>query len=130
MDIDGRWRPPEEWPENTPPLPGWSLDDTGCWSPPDEPEADPAQADDDPEAPDPNPQRGWHRIAPPGSVTEDDDRPAFELGFAAPAAQVAIPDVETRRAIRTGKHATVAAVLAAVTATMIAAGLIFLLSLV
>lgn len=34
MDSDGTWRPPHEWPEDTPPLPGWTRDEAGVWSEP------------------------------------------------------------------------------------------------
>jgi len=34
MDSDGTWRPPHEWPEDTPPLPGWTRDEGGVWSAP------------------------------------------------------------------------------------------------
>ena len=34
MDGAGAWRPPEEWPEDTPPFAGWERDDEGVWSGP------------------------------------------------------------------------------------------------
>lgn len=34
MDSDGTWRPPHEWPEDTPPLPGWIRDEAGVWAAP------------------------------------------------------------------------------------------------
>ena len=34
MDGAGVWRPPEEWPEDTPPFAGWERDDEGVWSGP------------------------------------------------------------------------------------------------
>lgn len=34
MDLDGQWKPPEEWPESSPPLPGWVRDAEGRWSEP------------------------------------------------------------------------------------------------
>ncbi len=32
MDLDGQWKPPQEWPESTPPLPGWTRNADGLWS--------------------------------------------------------------------------------------------------
>ena len=32
MDLDGQWKPPQEWPESTPPLPGWIRNADGMWS--------------------------------------------------------------------------------------------------
>ena len=34
MDLDGVWRPPEQWPEDTPPLDGWERGVDGRWCPP------------------------------------------------------------------------------------------------
>lgn len=34
MDLDGQWNPPEQWPESTPPLPGWVRASDGSWGPP------------------------------------------------------------------------------------------------
>ena len=34
MDGSGAWRPPEEWPEDTPPMEGWRRDRNGQWFPP------------------------------------------------------------------------------------------------
>jgi hypothetical protein len=34
MDLEGQWNPPEEWPEATPPLPGWTRGHDGLWSQP------------------------------------------------------------------------------------------------
>lgn len=34
MDLEGQWNPPEEWPEATPPLPGWTRSNDGLWSQP------------------------------------------------------------------------------------------------
>lgn len=31
MDRDGVWNPPELWPEDSPPLPGWTRTDDGRW---------------------------------------------------------------------------------------------------
>lgn len=31
MDLEGQWKPPEEWPEATPPLPGWKRGTDGLW---------------------------------------------------------------------------------------------------
>lgn len=35
MDPQGGWNPPENWPESTPPLPGWIRGSNGLWSSPD-----------------------------------------------------------------------------------------------
>ena len=35
MDSTGGWNPPENWPESTPPLPGWIRGTNGLWSAPD-----------------------------------------------------------------------------------------------
>ena len=32
MDLEGQWNPPEEWPESSPPLPGWTRDADGLWT--------------------------------------------------------------------------------------------------
>lgn len=32
MDLDGEWKPPQEWPESTPPLPGWTRNADGLWT--------------------------------------------------------------------------------------------------
>ena len=34
MDLDGVWRPPQEWPEDTPPVDGWRRHEDGSWHPP------------------------------------------------------------------------------------------------
>lgn len=34
MDGAGEWRPPTEWPEDTPPFEGWQRTDSGGWAPP------------------------------------------------------------------------------------------------
>lgn len=34
MDLDGVWRAPQEWPEDTPPLDGWVRDNHGQWHAP------------------------------------------------------------------------------------------------
>ena len=35
MDLDGLWRSPEDWPEDTPPLDGWIRQADGTWRAPD-----------------------------------------------------------------------------------------------
>jgi len=37
MDLDGQWKPPQLWPESTPPLPGWLRSADGRWFSPSEP---------------------------------------------------------------------------------------------
>jgi hypothetical protein len=32
MDLEGQWNPPEEWPESSPPLPGWTRSAEGLWT--------------------------------------------------------------------------------------------------
>ena len=32
LDPEGEWKPPEQWPESTPPLPGWTRNADGLWS--------------------------------------------------------------------------------------------------
>ncbi len=39
MDSDGVWRPPEEWPEDTPPVEGWERHPDGRWKGPPSAEA-------------------------------------------------------------------------------------------
>jgi hypothetical protein len=34
MDLEGQWNPPEEWPESSPPLPGWTRCVDGLWTEP------------------------------------------------------------------------------------------------
>lgn len=34
MDPNGQWKPPEAWPESSPPLPGWRRAEDGSWAPP------------------------------------------------------------------------------------------------
>ena len=34
MDPAGGWKPPEQWPESTPPIPGWVRSSNGLWSEP------------------------------------------------------------------------------------------------
>lgn len=34
MDLDGAWRAPQEWPEDTPPLDGWLRSSDGSWHAP------------------------------------------------------------------------------------------------
>ncbi len=34
MDLDGSWKPPEVWPESSPPLPGWVRTGNGQWQAP------------------------------------------------------------------------------------------------
>ncbi len=34
MDLDGKWNPPEVWPEADPPLPGWLRGEDGRWHAP------------------------------------------------------------------------------------------------
>lgn len=36
MDQEGRWRSPEDWPGNEPPVDGWLRSESGAWCPPDE----------------------------------------------------------------------------------------------
>jgi len=36
MDLDGSWKPPESWPESSPPLPGWTRAVDGSWQAPNE----------------------------------------------------------------------------------------------
>ena len=44
MDGSGAWRPPQEWPEDTPPFEGWERNDDGTWSGPGVVEAPKAKA--------------------------------------------------------------------------------------
>ncbi len=133
MDLDGKWRPPEEWPENTPPLPGWVIGEDGTWSAPDLPE--PTVPSTDPPAPEivvVTPEATPIPVARPRTPTTptppDDEADTYALTFAAPSAT--LPDPEVRARQRTGRMALWAAVLSAITAAMIAAGLVFLLTLV
>jgi hypothetical protein len=40
MDLEGQWNPPEEWPESNPPLPGWTRGADGLWTQPGEVDGD------------------------------------------------------------------------------------------
>ncbi|MFT7475935.1 MAG: hypothetical protein ACI81L_002881 [Verrucomicrobiales bacterium] len=34
LDLDGTWRAPTEWPEDSPPIEGWTRESDGGWKPP------------------------------------------------------------------------------------------------
>jgi len=44
MDLDGDWKPPEQWPESSPPLPGWIRKSDGLWMAPTAPEVNPTSS--------------------------------------------------------------------------------------
>ena len=148
MDLDGSWKPPQDWPEATPPLPGWTRDASGAWGPTVigvEVDAENAPAatevsDDriiDQARPIPDLANITHSREVPSLSTLADptleatagktpvtasQRPTSltysEAKFEAP------PEVDEQRAIR---RALLAALVAAVTCSMLAAGLIVLL---
>ncbi|MFT7476560.1 MAG: hypothetical protein ACI81L_003515 [Verrucomicrobiales bacterium] len=144
MDLDGSWKPPQDWPEASPPLPGWTRDTQGTWGPTAigvELEAQVAAgvttiADDpivDPVRPIPDLSNITYSMEAPNSRTLVEPiidarlaatplRPASltfsEAEFEAP------PKLHKQRTIQ---RALMAAVVAAVTSSMLAAGLIVLL---
>lgn len=134
MDLNGQWNPPESWPESSPPLPGWTRDASGKWS---EPASTDALADHGgPElvTPATRPVPESAPTIPPLPNIAQAVAPEFEwaelptepmLGFADAQAEPRPDDA----ADRSRKRATNAAILAAVTAVMIAAGVVVLLAL-
>ncbi len=149
MDLEGQWNPPEEWPEASPPLPGWKRDDDGLWMEPsvvdDHHEESDGSTTDDPtqsEATRPVLDLGVSSIPSLDSLKDDavvqlvperrvaDDRRTQPttaesvLTFSEATANfTTIDDIRDRR------QAIMAASLAAVTASMLAAGLVLLLLL-
>lgn len=62
MDVEGQWQPPENWPESSPPLPGWVRTADGTWTAPTIP---PPAAPDSP----PLTQSNGRPVAEPPRVT-------------------------------------------------------------
>jgi hypothetical protein len=143
MDLDGSWKPPQDWPEATPPLPGWTRDSQGTWGPTmigKEVEAEIFAATTitaDPVRPIPDVANITHSTEVPSLSTLGDPiatttihaAPASTTLRAAPltyseAKFEAPPEADVQRAFR---RALMAAFVAAVTCSMLAAGLIVLL---
>lgn len=153
MDLEGQWNPPEEWPESNPPLPGWVRDPDGLWTEPIISEADLESELDEPDSIAANdltvrpiPDIATTPTIPPlDSLREGStDRPSdladekhavhrrfspsvssAGLSFSESTVDLSVFDEDTR--LR--RHALTASLLAAVTASMLAAGLVLLLLL-
>ena len=123
MDLEGGWNPPEEWPEATPPLPGWVRGDDNRWRPP---------TDDE----------GAVREPSPSEVEAERRFTLTEGHTRKPLAQQPAPRRTLRysEAVHRGesepvadaakaRRALSAAALAAITASMIAGGMVLLLLL-
>lgn len=124
MDPEGTWKSPREWPENTPPLPGWVRLDDDRWVPPEEapepltdiapppvpglravPDLEAAKESEPDEAESPiglQFQTGTPDVAPPVELTpkgrvatSEPDSDGVSLGFA-PASQSARVPVDPR----------------------------------
>lgn len=150
MDLEGQWNPPEVWPEATPPLPGWKRDDDGLWTEPAVVESHEDSSDAPPSEPvaqsstaRPVLDIGVSSIPSLESLQDDavvqvvperrvaDDRRTSPtksesiLTFAEATANLTIAE----DIVRERQQAIMAASLAAVTASMLAAGLVLLLLL-
>jgi hypothetical protein len=145
MDLDGSWKPPQDWPEASPPLPGWTRDSQGTWGPTAigvdvvaQMTAAMTTIADDPMT---NPVRPIPDLANitcstevPSSLAEGTPKPTIDPPPAATTlrptsltfseAKFEVPEVDEQRAIQ---RALMAALAAAVTSSMLAAGLIVLL---
>jgi hypothetical protein len=152
MDLEGQWNPPEEWPESNPPLPGWVRDPDGSW-------CEPAISDADLEPPlyetdsvaagltgRPIPELKTPTTIPPLHSLNDEPNATLTypgniehprhrrvaratssavLSFSEATADLAVFDDD----VRLRRRAITGALLAAVTASMLAAGLVLLLLL-
>lgn len=159
MDLDGQWNPPEEWPEANPPLPGWVRGSDGRWFDPEadvrpnldtnsvglsEPDAPPKQRPvpetttlpsfDSLSAPKVTPPAAPQAQLVPQVIADrrmidrqSNPTPAQSaLSFSEATADLALAQSE---AIRRRREGTMAAFVAAITASMLAAGLVLLLLL-
>lgn len=135
MDLDGSWKPPEHWPESSPPLPGWVRDAEGLWAPPGgefgmngSTDATVATSTTKPEPSLYAVQATTPQDAPPtpGAGTDHSAEGSPPLSFSQATADVR-PDEYVDRERRA---AFSAAGLAGVTALMLAAGLVVLLALI
>ena len=114
MDLDGDWNPPETWPERTPPLPGWRLSELGHWEPP-------AAADGSLRE---LTEADTARLESSTVNGDGSERARVSLTYADRSAASRTPVIQYRGpSIRS---AVLAALAAAVIATMIATGLIVL----
>lgn len=166
MDLEGQWKPPEEWPEATPPLPGWTRGNDGKWFQPpfaenlldetaDAPQHERTTSDESTtgvaSATRPVPDLGASSVPPLDSLIGEQPGPNEPFDPKIHPQRRVTPD---RRAAPTKKEsvftfaegtanlpvfddgsrhrrqALTAAMLAAVTASMLAAGLVLLLLLV
>lgn len=158
MDLDGQWKPPEEWPESSPPLPGWIRDADGRWCEPAPSDSEMVDTDESvplgrpipevsmpPEVPVPNiptldslanpplEPPAVPRISVPTTRTRP---PGTNPGDGPASAQSSLTFSESAASapvfdsdLRERREAASAALLAAVTASMVAAGLVLLLLL-
>ena len=137
MDLEGQWNSPESWPESSPPLPGWTRGTDGLWHAPASATGETLMPTPDEFAvlegmaqrrtqPIPDVRRSrlleLPEIHEPQHVSSSSPQP---LSFSETEAVVQ-PEVDLRRA---QSRAIAACAIAAATATMIAAGLIVLLTL-
>ncbi|MGI9606999.1 MAG: hypothetical protein ACR2P0_12745 [Acidimicrobiales bacterium] len=121
MDLDGGWNPPEEWPENSPPLPGWERGPDGSWRPPSDDEG--AIRDPSPAEVAANDQIDAEAVRTPIAQQPPAVRSQFTLTTAPPVEYVVVEQTSgVRRAFG-------AAFAAAITASMIAGGVVLLLLL-
>lgn len=123
MDLEGSWNPPEDWPETSPPLPGWVRGESGSWSgPAGSPVIQPA------------PEPGATARGEVGSTVT---KPTLSRAVLRPVAKANLhyaandqhEDPNPRERSNTARRAVNAAVLAAITASMIAGGAVLLLLL-
>jgi len=136
MDLDGQWNPPESWPESSPPLSGWTRDSAGVWRAPTT-----AQLDDTLEGA----AVPTARPVPEGSTASEDARAIPPLPtISEPEASPLLPSAKAESSLRFAaaqaaprpdeaaeqmmRRAMNAAIIAAVTATMLAAGIVVLLA--
>jgi len=123
MDLEGTWNPPEEWPETSPPLPGWVRGDGGSWHEP----SDPIESSTESEPASVQRYSTGSTVTRP-TLTPATPRPSLThnigpLRYHQPSELAPSPK-------RTGgRRAANAAVLAAITACMIAGGVVLLLLL-
>ena len=128
MGLDGEWKPPQDWPESTPPLPGWVRGPDGRWT--DAPvvdditvvdsEDDITVVDDDIE------------VIDDGRAAQDDVPPTKPkspgLGLTYSTEPVAVPMANDADG-RMPRRALIAAVSAAVIAVMLGTGIVLLILL-
>lgn len=133
MDLDGAWKPPQEWPESTPPLPGWRRNADGLWTNEEIQEIrtedsaptvdiDLTQTEAQPE------QIEGSSIDEIEAVLQTEDvEHALGLSYATDA--VATPSEVLAQDALVNRSALIAAITAAVVASMLGAGIVLLILL-